>query len=493
MSTFRFALIASGSVVVLQGITGCKFSSSRPKDLRAIDGMMVRKSQGEVVIFYANETPASSSIAPIYSRVRNAISRATEDPSLGSAEKGTLSRIERSYGDDLAKFSAQVAKDSAGLESQICGEKNAGKKTGLFIFTNQLAKSGKAKFCLPNHQNGRMEEIDFKVGLGEKESQDFRYSEMPLSTIRAFMNAIDLARDTAHSKGLQSNDLAYVLISKSHGGGDMVIAPKLSYRADQLSDEALMQRYLKIASSVSVTNLKLADLILPGGQRFGSIQVKPGILLESVDIPRRDDRSPALKIGDLKIGDLRLSDDLNAMISDLKIGDLKIGDLKIGDLKVGDLKIGDLKSNDLKSNDLKIGDLKIGDLKSNDLKIGDLKSNDLKVGDLKSGDLKNDLWSETQALDAPGIQKWSIVQAIRFSGLAYSLVFFESCDSDLGLDLTFDLLYGDYLWNGSTGVGSVYFSDNRGLQYETVDYGTVAIESYFSDSLKGALDLKRTN
>jgi hypothetical protein len=494
-STTRYFVLGSALLTFLPGLGACTSQTAGTRGIGNSDGLAQKKGNGEIVIFYANETPQDSRLESLYSRIRNATMAAQQSRELGSGEKSTLSRIERSYANDIVKFPVQVEKDARGLESQICGEANTSRKTGLFIFSNRLARAGKVRFCLPGPYAGRVEEIEFNVGLNAMEAQDFRYSEMPLSSEKSFNNALDFVKTTLLAKGIGPSDLAYVLISKSHGGGDYVIAPKLSYRVDLLSDEALLQRYTKVATNVTIHDVRLVDLVLENGQRLGDVVIG-GIRLEDLLVPAPKGQERGLKIGDLKIGDLDLGADRNAFLAslkvgDLKVGDLKIGDLKVGDLKVGDLKVGDLKTGDLKSSDLKVGDLKIGDLKVGDLKAGDLKISDLKVGDLKSGDLKNDLGSEAGVLDAPGVTKHSMVEILKASTLAFPLVFFESCDSDLGEDLTHDLLFGSYKWNGSSGVGSVYFSDRQGLQYETVNYGAISFKEFFSDSLKQTLDAQR--
>lgn len=478
-------------------ITACTSQSAETRGVDKREGLARKMGIGEIVIFYANETSQSQMIQQQYTRIVNAAMSAQQLPGLGISEKSTLGRIARSYSDDAAKFAQQVEKDARGLESRICGLENASHNTGLFIFSNRLARAGKARFCLQGKYSGSVEEVDFNVDLNQAESQDFRYAEMPLSSEKSLSTAIEFVKTVMQAKGYAPSDFAYILISKSHGGGDYVIAPKLSYRSDLMSNNDLVNRYAGVAGSVASRDIRVVDLILPDGRRLGDVIAK-GINLESLGIPGKDGREIALKLGDLKLGDLDLGQDQGLKVGDLKIGDLKIGDLKIGDLKAGDLKIGDLKVGDLKTGDLKTGDLKIGDLKIGDLKVGDLKSGDLKisdlkigdlkVGDLKSGDLKNDLGASEGALDAPGVTKRAMVQILKGSALAFPLVFFESCDSDLGADLTYDLLHADYKWNGSSGVESVYFSDRKGLSYETVNYGGMTLSGFFSRSLKATLD-----
>ncbi|NBQ53745.1 MAG: hypothetical protein EBU49_09220 [Proteobacteria bacterium] len=345
---------------------------------------------------------------------------------------------------------------------------------------------GKVRFCLPGEYQGRVEEVDFRVEMSAEEIQDFRYAEMPLSSPKAFAAMQDAVRTILMGKNIASSDFAYVLISKSHGGGDYVIAPKLSYRSDLLNDDSLVARYVEIASTVTIREARFVDLVLPDGKtRVGDL-ILNGTRFEDVQLSSINASFGDLKISDLKIGDLGLGDSPGSLLKDLKVGDLKIGDLKVGDLKVGDLKVGDLKIGDLKVGDLKVGDLKIGDLK-----VGDLKAGDLKVGDLKTGDLKNDLASEARPLETPGVTKTAMVELLQEFGMAMPLVFFESCDSDLGEDLTYDLLNAAQRFNGSSGVESVYFSDRKGLQYETVNYGTLPIGRFFSNSLREALDSKK--
>ena len=500
-TTIRNFYVVSALFALVSGTGACTSQTATPNAIDKREGLARKMGIGEIVIFYANETPQSPQMQNLYSRISNAVMIAQRSGTSGQAEMATLARIQRSYGEDLEKFSSQVDKDARGLESQICGEQNVSRNTGLFIFSNRLARAGKVRMCLPGKYSGQVEEIEFNVGLSAIEQQDFRYAEMPLSSEKVFAASIDFVKATMMGKGFAPSDLAYVLISKSHGGGDLVISPKLSYRADLLSDRALAERYTQVASTVSIRDVRLVDLVLPDGQRLGDVMGN-GIQLENIRIPDSKGKEMSLKVGDLKIGDLDMGSDAHAAlaslkIGDLKIGDLKIGDLKVGDLKIGDLKVGDLKSGDLKTGDLKIGDLKIGDLKSGDLKtgdlkIGDLKYGDLKVSDLKTGDLKNDLGSESGVLDAPGVSKTAMVELLKTAGLAFPLVFFESCDSDLGADLTHDLLFGSYEWNGSSGVASVYFSDRQGLRYETVNYGTISFKNHFSESLKSMLDAERS-
>ena len=465
--------------MAVPGVSACQFQYSKAKDIDRAEGMAVRKGNGEMVIYYANETPPTPVMAEQYARIEKALSTA-ERSITSPTGKATLARITTSYQNDLSRFAVQVQKDSNGLESQICRPDINGRKTGLFIFTNKLTRLGKVRFCLPGDYQGKVEEVDFKVDLSAEELQDFRYGEMPLSSQKAFEAMQNAVKTILMAKNIASSDFAYVLISKSHGGGDYVVAPKLSYRSDLLDDNALAARYVEIASTVSIGEMRFVDLVLPNGTRMGELVLK-GTRLEDIDLSAVNAAFGDLKVFDLKVGDLGFGDSPASLLKDLKIGDLKIGELKIGDLKVGDLKVGDLK----------VGDLKVGDLKVGDLKTGDLKVGDLKVGDLKTGDLKNDLGSEARPLETPGITKTAMVALLQEFSVALPLVFFESCDSDLGEDLTYDLLNAAQRFNGSTGVESVYFSDRKGLQYETVNYGTLPIGRFFSNSLREALDAKK--
>ena len=466
-------------MMAVPGVSACQFQYSKAKDIDRAEGMAVRKGNGEMVIYYANETPPTPVMAEQYARIEKALSTA-ERSITSPTGKATLARITTSYQNDLSRFAVQVQKDSNGLESQICRPDINGRKTGLFIFTNKLTRLGKVRFCLPGDYQGKVEEVDFKVDLSAEELQDFRYGEMPLSSQKAFEAMQNAVKTILMAKNIASSDFAYVLISKSHGGGDYVVAPKLSYRSDLLDDNALAARYVEIASTVSIGEMRFVDLVLPNGTRMGELVLK-GTRLEDIDLSAVNAAFGDLKVFDLKVGDLGFGDSPASLLKDLKIGDLKIGELKIGDLKVGDLKVGDLK----------VGDLKVGDLKVGDLKTGDLKVGDLKVGDLKTGDLKNDLGSEARPLETPGITKTAMVALLQEFSVALPLVFFESCDSDLGEDLTYDLLNAAQRFNGSTGVESVYFSDRKGLQYETVNYGTLPIGRFFSNSLREALDAKK--
>ncbi len=482
--SIRKVLFSFFVMMAVPGVSACQFQYSKAKDIDGAEGMAVRKGNGEMVIFYANETPPTPVIADQYARIGNALA-AAERSITSPTGKATLARIATSYQNDLSRFAVQVQKDANGLESQICRPDIKGRKTGLFIFTNKLARAGKVRFCLPGDYQGKVEEVDFKVDLSAEELQDFRYGEMPLSSQKAFEAMQNAVKTILMAKNIASSDFAYVLISKSHGGGDYVVAPKLSYRSDLLNDVALAARYVEIASTVSIREMRFVDLVLPDGTRIGDL-ILNGTRLEDILLSSVNASFGDLKVSDLKVGDLGLGDSAEAFLKDLKVGDLKIGDLKVGDLKVGDLKVGDLKVGDLKSGDLKVGDLKVGDLKTGDLKVGDLK-----VGDLKTGDLKNDLASEARPLETPGITKTAMVALLQEFSVALPLVFFESCDSDLGEGLTYDLLNTAQRFNGSTGVESVYFSDRKGLQYETVNYGTLPIGRFFSNSLREALDAKK--
>lgn len=466
-------------IMAIPGVSACQIQFSKGKGLVGAEGMAVRKGNGEMVIYYANETPPTPVIANQYARIERALSTA-EQSITSPTGKATLGRIAMSYQNDLSRFAVQVQKDANGLESQICRPDINGRKTGLFIFTNKLARAGKVRFCLPGDYQGKVEEIDFKVDLSAEELQDFRYGEMPLSSEKAFESMQNAVKSILMAKNIASSDFAYVLISKSHGGGDYVVAPKLSYRSDLLDDNALAARYVEIASTVAIREMRFVDLVLPDGTRVGDL-ILNGTRFEDIQLSSVNVAFGDLKVSDLKVGDLGLGDSPASLLKDLKIGDLKIGDLKIGDLKVGDLKVGDLM----------VGALKVGDLKVGDLKTGDLKVGDLKVGDLKTGDLKNDLASEARPLETPGITKTAMVALLQEFSVALPLVFFESCDSDLGEDLTYDLLNAAQRFNGSTGVESVYFSDRKGLQYETVNYGTLPIGRFFSNSLREALDAKK--
>ncbi len=479
----RKLLLAYLVLLALPGVSACRWQSSKVKDVESADGLKGHKSAAEIVIFYANETPATPKLTHEYGRIGNALASAIQSVDTNSA-KEALQRIANSYQNDLIKFAGQVDKDARGLESQICRPDVGASKTGLFIFTNKLARNGKLRYCLPGASMGKVEEVDFQVEMSQTEATDFRYAEMPLASERAFAAMQVAVKAIVQAKNIGTTDIAYDLITKSHGGGDYVVAPKLSYRSDLLSNSDLVARYTQIASTVAIKEMRFVDLKI-GDLRLGDLDVN-GVRFEDMALSVFNPKFGDLKVGDLKVGDLDFGDSANATLGNLKIGDLKIGDLKIGDLKVGDLKVGDLK----------VGDLKVGDLKVSDLKVGDLKVGDLKVGDLKSGDLKNDLWTEQgdsiQTTDTPGITKAAMARILKEFDRKFSLVFFESCDSDLGEDLIYDLLFGEYDLTGSSKFESLYFSDRKGLQYETVNYGSLIIGDHFSESLKAALDAKKT-
>ena len=472
-------------LLALPGVSACRFQSSKVKDVESADGLKGQKSAAEIVIFYANETPPSQKLTEQYGRIGNGIASAVRSVDSKPA-KEALQRIANSYQNDLIKFAGQVDKDARGLESQICRPDVGASKTGLFIFTNKLARNGKLRYCLPGASMGKVEEVDFQVEMSQTEAADFRYAEMPLASERAFAAMQVAVKAIVQAKNIGTTDIAYDLIVKSHGGGDYFVAPKLSFRSDLLSNDGLVARYTQIAFTVAIKEMRFVDLKI-GDLRLGDLDVN-GVRFENIALSVFNQKFGDLKVGDLKVGDLNFGDSANASLANLKIGDLKIGDLKIGDLKVGDLKVGDLKVGDLKVGDLKVGDLKVGD--------GDLKVGDLKVGDLKSGDLKNDLWTEQgdpiQTLETPGITKAAMARMLKEFDRKFALVFFESCDSDLGEDLIYDLLFGEYDLTGSSNFESLYFSDRKGLQYETVNYGSLIIGEHFSESLKAALDAKKT-
>lgn len=477
-----------GFVLINASFLACKGTDSRSETKDVNSPVSISSQRGiarEIVIFYANETPDSDLVKGYYDKIDATLAK------LDSDEPSPLyAKIRNGYKQDIQRFPAQVRKDVEGLKKQLCTERK-NKRLGLVVFTNELARQGKFEYCLPDPYDGTIQFGELKLEIPADVVDDFRYSQSPLALPSGIAAARTAVLQMLNTRDMPLTDYTYVWISKSHGGNDMMVVPKLLHKMDTLSDSELETHFKKIAASTSYSEMKLAEL------KVGDLKI--GDLLVG-DVKFRDLKVGDLKYGDLKVGDLKVGD---LKVGDLKMGDLKFGDLKVGDLKVGDLKIGDLKFGDLKYGDLKVGDLKVGDLKVGDLKIGDLKYGDLKVGDLKVGDLKygdlkygdlkvGDLAAvdPTAELHSLGVTKERFLGELKAFNLHFDTLFFESCNSELPESLVLDLKREANSGEYSATLGDIYTSDKLGLKFETVNYGSLSLssETTFSDALKAALD-----
>jgi hypothetical protein len=424
----------------------------------------------DIVIYYANETPDTAVMRGHYQKIDSILA------SLNAMEPNSVYDLIRStYQNDISQFPSQVRRDVFGLKKVICEEKRF-RNSGLFIFTNELARAGQFEYCLPDSSLERGN-IAIKIPAGHV--GDFRFVESPLAIPANLEAAFDAMTQTLAEREKPLWDQRYVWISKSHGSSDLLLTPKLLHRVDQMGDTGLRSHFKDVAARTSVGEIKPAALTV-GATMLGDLRLGHGLVKDILV-------SGALKFSDLKFSDLKTGD---LKLSDLKLGDLKVGDLKLGDLKSSDLKLGDLKIGDLKLGDLKVGDLKYGDLKFGDLKVGDLKFGDLKIGDLKSGDLSSD--ENPFVKDSLGISKTVFLDSLMKLNLPFPLIFLESCSSELSESLVSELRQTGKSSKYLSKIGKIYTSDRGGLKFETIKYSELrpvdSLVMSFGLSLQAALD-----
>jgi len=445
-------------------------SDSTTRALRPGIDLGGSKNFRDMVIFYANETPDTALVRGYYQKIDSIVA------SLNSTEPNSVyDRIRSGYQNDLAQFPAQVRKDVLGLKKVICDEKRF-KSSGLFIFTNELARAGQFEYCLPGIEGVQKGSITIRIPAAHRD--DFRYTQSPLALPASLDAMRDAITQELESREMPLTDQRFVWISKSHGSSDLLITPKLLHRVDQLGDAGLRAYFKGLAGRTSFGEIRPASLTV-GATMLGDLKLGARSLKDVVV-------GGDLKFSDLKFSDLKFSD---LKVGDLKFSDLKLGDLKLGDLKSGDLKVGDLKTGDLKVGDLKLGDLKYGDLKVGDLKVGDLKLGDLKAGDLKEGDLASDEIPSNK--DLIGITKTTFVEMIKKINLPFPVIFFESCSSQLSESTIIELKQLTQRGNSSSKIGRIYTSDRGGLKFETVRYSDLKpVDEFlsFGASLEAALD-----
>jgi hypothetical protein len=111
---------------------------------------------------------------------------------------------------------------------------------------------------------------------------------------------------------------------------------------------------------------------------------------------------------------------------------------------------------------------------------------DLKVGDLAAAD-------ESAEPDSLGINKTVFIKAIKDFQVPFSVMFMESCDSELPESLVLDLRQSNLISKTDSTIGAMYTSDRTGLKFETVDYGSLQplpgdSQASFGVSLQSVLD-----
>lgn len=410
----------------------------------------------EVVVYYANETPSDVDIfASRLENLKNGAMKAEQLINLPRARL-TLKNTLAAYEKDLEVFSGQVEKDSRELESKLCKYHSDESSLLLFIFTNQLARRGKFRVCFSSDAQATVEELDFSVNLPTEQQMDFRFSNMPLSSADVFKRALLKVRNTLAKRKIGSDHTSVSLFLKSHVSSDRLLVPKHIYQYDFGRSDSDIQELAKIAKILSLQGVRLVDF----EQNNGSF----GLL----DAGQTKVENLAVTISEL---DNRLMN-----ISSIEFGDLAINSSNpILDLKVGDLYI----ANNQIITDSLLAEIPISSLKYDGTLLAEY------LGEENGATVANAGFTN---LPSPiGIDVDHLSKILRESELPLRVIAVDSCDSKVFKNLRISMLKSLDTKNFASQSVEVLFSNDLGLDYETVSFRTFPVGSSFAKVLRDKL------
>jgi hypothetical protein len=192
------------------------------RDLNApvvIDATLDRPGKKKVLIYYANETAPSADEAKNYDVLIQWLKTSDEE---------SIRKIARSLESDLKTFHAVVDEEIAAIQRNL-SKADPNTKVAAVIFTNRLARRGVFRV----QESGSDAVAEAKIAMPKLNGLVCKSN--PLAHPDVFTAAL-----TAVSKRFDAANHQYVLVTKSHGGPQVALTPRIVLEASTTSRQDLL-------------------------------------------------------------------------------------------------------------------------------------------------------------------------------------------------------------------------------------------------------------
>lgn len=471
----------SGLVVLFMGVPACHgpgVPGNAGHSEHIADNTSGRSP--DVVVFIANETPANSpDFNGRYERLKTAAMAVEKDIRFDAAREGLRETVSE-YQKDIALFSGQAEKDARRLEASICAVRRPDQKSALFVFTNQLTRRGKFRFCSVTGASRSVAEFDFDPGLTSSQKADFRTNKMPHSTESALNAALHAVKSILIRTFPSAAKFRASLVLKSHYAGDLLLAPKHSFTEDFFLDDAISTELVKMANRIAFKNVRISDLEVYGTR------------VEELDSTKqwlsgqRSSSSSGFE-GRRSFSEIFLRDIVLSGQSRLELKGMTLADFPVGQILEflgfgrGLVEIelpgdGGSSGDRFDPDPKKLGTVPIGSFSSGDTSLGDF------LGSSTAADISAAGVGSTGNL--VGVSADALLLALSGSGLVWDTIFFDSCDSPMPASLKIYLRTKATNLFSNAHSGEILFSNDIGLNYEVVNFTTFSSGVPFVQSLR---------
>lgn len=199
-------------------LLGASRDLNAPLEFNADLGNSAKKT---VLIYYANETAPDQAEAQNYERLIQW---------LESSPNPKVKHISESLKGDLDKFHKVVDFEIATITKHL-KEHRSQPEMAIAVFTNRMTRKG--KFELMRSGQNAPEQVAFTV----PSLNGLIYKANPLSHPIVFQSAL-----AAVSQQFSPQQHQFVLVTKSHGGAEFVISPRVVLDVSQVERESLLAR-----------------------------------------------------------------------------------------------------------------------------------------------------------------------------------------------------------------------------------------------------------
>lgn len=195
---------------------------SPARDLNApldVNARIGDASKATVLIYYANETAPNESEAKNYALLMDW---------LGSSKNAKIKEIAGSLASDLETFHVVVDEEIEAIRRHVAALESQ-RKVRVAVFTNRLARAGKYHILQPD-TDGVIE-----AAIAVPKFDNLVYDANPLAHPELFARALESV-----GKRFDPQQHQFVLITKSHGGPDVALTPRVILDAAATGREQLL-------------------------------------------------------------------------------------------------------------------------------------------------------------------------------------------------------------------------------------------------------------
>lgn len=210
-------------------LLGASRDLNAPLEFNADLGDSAKKT---VLIYYANETAPDQAEAQNYERLIQW---------LESSPNPKVKHISESLKGDLDKFHKVVDSEIATITKHL-KEHRSQPEMAIAVFTNRMTREG--KFELMRSGQNAPEQVAFTV----PSLNGLIYKANPLSHPIVFQSAL-----AAVSQQFSPQQHQFVLVTKSHGGAEFVISPRVVLDVSQVERESLLARLDRDVAGMTTT------------------------------------------------------------------------------------------------------------------------------------------------------------------------------------------------------------------------------------------------